>query len=636
MEHLPYHVLHFSERVNLKPRQLDQHFDQHIERAASQKLERKCTSFGYVRPNSVILISRSLGYQKSCHFNGEMTFDVDLVADVCRPLRGDRIYCTVQNINRSGLLAKAGDDQELHIYIVIQHHNNATFFDDPRLKEQSHIMIEVIGSKAKLNDDKIIVIGKMIKIYDDLDLEDFIGKVVKLPIAQDSNFVWDLKTDDRPAQPKAYFGNENYVKAIKSILGKVQSEVKEEMLKSTMDDDDDVPAHDKSTPEVVTRKWQKACNLARSMTNEFELVHPPFSYLSDPPIRVYKPISRAFFKLWEIIRDFDLVHVKGRSKIVSAHLAESPGSFIEAVLKYREKGDSAPSTEDSNCKDECYVMSLKQSTSSSPGVPSASQIEALCNRYPNIKIVMGGEKSGHVPSGHSKRQGDGSGDILHIGNIQDFAADVQAVGGADFVTADLGFSFDDVEQEREQCMYLPILAQIIGILSSQKKNGNCVLKIFDTFTKVTVKLLNLLGCFYKELYITKPYTSRTGNPEKYVIGKSFRGIDKKTLSGLMSLFGQWRGIETHLGADFLQNSSYVVDIDNTKISQEMCEAVFKFNQVNVSQRQVRTISNMIQLLKTPVIEEDLRQSIISRQTRAARSWYHRYMSVASALASVSE
>lgn len=633
MEHLPYHVLHFSERVNLRPRQLDQQFSQHVEKAAAQKLERRCTSFGYVRPNSVVLISRSLGRQKSCHFNGEMTFDVELVADVCRPLKGDRIYCTVQNINRSGLLAKAGDDQELHIYVVIQHHNNAVFFDDPRLREQSRIMIEVIGSKAKLNDDKIIVIGKLIKIYDDLDLEDFSGKAIRLPIAQEESFVWDLKTDNSPALPKAYFGHENYVKAIKSILGKVQNDVKEEMFKSTLSNDDTDDEHDREIPDVVTRKWQKACNTARSMTNEFELVHPPWSYVFDPPVRVYKPISRAFFKLWEIIKDFDLVAFKHKSKIITAHLAESPGSFIEATLKFRENGYSVPTNEDSNCKDESYVMSLKQSTSSSPNVPSVSQIEALCNRYPSIKIVMGGETSGNIPPGHSKRQGDGSGDVIKIGNIQDFAADVQAAGGADFITADLGFSFDDVEQEREQCMYLPILAQIIGILSSQKKNGNCVLKIFDTFTKVTVKLINFLGSFYKDIYITKPYTSRTGNPEKYVIGKTFRGIDKKTLSDLTSLFEQWRGIETHIGADYLQNTSFIIDVDNSKISQEMCEAIFRFNQVNISQRQVRTISNMIQILKSPHIDEDSQRSIIQRQTRAAKSWYHRYMSSASSVTS---
>ena len=47
-------------------------------------------------------------------------------------------------------------------------------------------------------------------------------------------------------------------------------------------------------------------------------------------------LSRAFYKMWEIIYYFDLASKKD---LTYAALAEGPGSFLQAVLKFREKFD---------------------------------------------------------------------------------------------------------------------------------------------------------------------------------------------------------------------------------------------------------------------------------------------------------
>ena len=49
-----------------------------------------------------------------------------------------------------------------------------------------------------------------------------------------------------------------------------------------------------------------------------------------------KILSRAFFKLWEIIYMFDLIPTETK-KFTSAHLAEGPGSFIQATVFFRDK-----------------------------------------------------------------------------------------------------------------------------------------------------------------------------------------------------------------------------------------------------------------------------------------------------------
>ncbi len=644
--YIPYHVVHFSERINLKPYQLSRDIDQQVSDRARQKLQGKCTQFGYIRPNSVIVISRTMGYQRSCHFNGEMTFDIELVADICKPLRGDQIYCEVQNINRMGLLAKAGDQKELHIYIVLQHHNNSVFFEDERLKEACHILVEVVGSKSKLNDDKIIVIGKLIKIYDENALDDFPDKFVKIPVNVDQS-AWELSAIPDIPDQKASLGHEAYISSIKSLLGKVQEDVKTEILREVQAchltrDETILNGEEKSKDEKAInaatinaqKAWTRACNLARSMTNEFELVHPPFFYDRNPPVRAYKPISRAFYKMWELLKDFELLpaakSTKSPGRMVFAHLAESPGSFIEACLCYRQdikkKGsDNLSEDELQDVSDPVFVMSLKQATATAPDTPSGDMLDNLSKRYPNVRLVTGGKDSSNIPHGYKSRQGDGTGDLFKLGNILDFAADVQSIDGADLVTSDLGFSFDDVENNREQCMHFPIFAQICAILSCQKKGGHCILKVFDVFTKVTVKLIMAIGSFYRETYITKPFTSRTGNPEKYLVCKCFKGITKQELRTLYRVFEQWSSIELEVGARYNTNSTFVADLNNGKIPLDICEAILSFNMTHAAQRQVRTLSNIIFLLKNYDHIDDHILAAKERQAVSARSWFSRYM-----------
>ena len=647
MEHLPYHVLHFGERINLKPHQLKDEIDSVIKAVTASKLEGKCTKFGYIRYNNVIVISRSVGYQKSCHFNGEMTFDVEIVADVCKPLRGDIIFCTVFNINRMGLLAKSGEENEVHIYVVAQHHNNSVFFEDPRLVEQAHLSIEVVGSKAKLNDDKIIVVGKIIKIFNDNELENYAFKIAMLPHIQElcghAQKSWDLEISDAPPELKASLGYQGYISNLKSLLGRTQADFRVETLRAI--------SHDQYEDSVqlitddVERNLNRTSNLIRSLTNEFEMVHPPLLYDKRDLFfsKVERPISRAFYKLWEMIVDFDLLPSAssgGQQKIITAHIAESPGSFAEACIRFRDSGKpSYDAMHPKHVSDEMFIMSLKHSQPQVPGIPAASLLDTLSSKYPYpfVHVIYGGntDKLSNVPSGYKTRQGNGTGDIFKLGNILDFSADVIDAGSADFVTSDLGFEFENIEDLREQSMLFPIFAQICTILSVQKKNGHCILKIFDIFSKITVKLISFLTQYYKESYITKPFTSRSGNPEKYIVCKNFIGISRKDLLDAYKIYETWQSIEPFRGAEYPKNSNFVTDVNTNKLNSETMEIIFKFNQVNVAQRQIRTISNMIHLLRHHFTKNELSEEVITniknQQIQAAKSWFRKYMSFISSI-----
>lgn len=58
-----------------------------------------------------------------------------------------------------------------------------------------------------------------------------------------------------------------------------------------------------------------------------------------------------------------------------------------------------------------------------------------------------------------------------------------------------------------------------------KKGGNFIIKFFDIFTLASVDMLYILSCFYTNIAITKPCTSRTANSEKYIVCENFKFDD---------------------------------------------------------------------------------------------------------------
>ena len=66
-----------------------------------------------------------------------------------------------------------------------------------------------------------------------------------------------------------------------------------------------------------------------------------------------------------------------------------------------------------------------------------------------------------------------------------------------------------------------------------------IVKIFDIFDVITVKILYLLTTYYKDVYITKPLTSREGNSEKYIVCQDFIGINNEEISKLNNLIMLW-------------------------------------------------------------------------------------------------
>ena len=75
---------------------------------------------GYIKPDSVKLLSRTKGYSIAGNFNGDIEYSVKYEAELCNPIKDQIIKCVVLDINKMGILAKA---TPLQIIIIKEIHS---------------------------------------------------------------------------------------------------------------------------------------------------------------------------------------------------------------------------------------------------------------------------------------------------------------------------------------------------------------------------------------------------------------------------------------------------------------------------------------------------------------------------------
>lgn len=265
----------------------------------------------------------------------------------------------------------------------------------------------------------------------------------------------------------------------------------------------------------------------KKYTNPYEYINTHLPSKSRP-ISKYKPLSRSYFKMVEIIDTFHLDF--GKHAIKTFHLAEGPGGFIQAIVNARrieyavnqeyESSDKPAEPPFLDASHDTYTgMTILRDTGDAniPGWKSSAEFLA---GNPNVSIETGS---------------DGTGNIL---SLENFHCCVEKYGlhSMDFITADGGFDFSMDFNRQENSIADLLFAQIAYAICLQKKGGHFVLKIFDAFMPHTVDLLYILSTHYAEVFMTKPHTSRYANSEKYIVCKHFLGASDDIYETLSRVF----------------------------------------------------------------------------------------------------
>ena len=296
-------------------------------------------------------------------------------------------------------------------------------------------------------------------------------------------------------------------------------------------------------------------DIIKKYTNPYEFIHSNIP-LVNHSISKYKPISRAFFKLIEIYKHFELL--PNKDSIKTFHLAEGPGGFIEATNFLRK-----------NKLDTYYGITLLNDSDNS--VPNWKKANSFLRKNPHIIIEKGPTNDGNIL------------------NQENYKYIVQKYGNSmDIVTGDAGFDFSNDFNRQENNIFPLLYTQIMYAISIQKFNGNFVLKIFDIFLKNNCQIIYLLSCFYKKLYIKKPNTIRYYNYEKYILCKYFKYKSTKFL------FNRFTNIITIINK--INFEQYELNsILNINIQSYYLTKLSEINGIFINQ-QVENILNTIKLI----------------------------------------
>lgn len=238
----------------------------------------------------------------------------------------------------------------------------------------------------------------------------------------------------------------------------------------------------------------------KKYTNPYEYIHT--SYGNKRYISKLKPLSRAYYKMVEIMNYFNLYDKYKYTSIKTLHLAEGPGGFIEAITNKRRT---------MGYEDDKYVgITLVDDKEKS--VPGWKKSQYFLDNNPNVTIETGTTKDGNLYKTENL-------DYLYkkYGNTMDI------------ITGDGGFDFSTDYNNQERSALRLIFTQFIYACFMQKQGGTFILKMFDCFSKGTVDIIYLLNIFYKKVFITKPYTSRQANSEKYIVCIGFKSKLKSVL-----------------------------------------------------------------------------------------------------------
>ena len=292
---------------------------------------------------------------------------------------------------------------------------------------------------------------------------------------------------------------------------------------------------------VDLNKWEKH----KKLNNNFEYIYT--SSNKSKNISNIIPISRSFFKLHEILIDFDINSIEYCSCI-----AEGPGGFINCLLN-------------TNKPKQIYGITL---LSNDRKIPFWSS-----KLFNNPKVYLNKYKN--------------TGDI-YIKNTSDNFID--KVKKCDLVTADGGFDYSTDYNKQELSSYKLIYSEIYIALNIQKDNGSFVLKVFDIFYHKTIQLIYLLYLSYNEVYIYKPTISRISNSEKYIVCKGFKGFNKEIIDILTKFYNNVDNLYIELPNNFID---IIKKYNNIFVQNQInyINDILKFNCKNINERIKNQIKN---------------------------------------------
>lgn len=153
-----------SRKVSLPITLIGNRTEDNLHGVLTAKYEGKCVDEGYIKPNSIKVVTFSAGIADSDHGIFQVTFSCML----CNPVAGMHILCYAKSIHKGGVRAELNEHSSLRnttpmmIFLARDHHyHGVNELND--IQANDKLVVEITGVRFELNDTYIGVIAKYIK-----------------------------------------------------------------------------------------------------------------------------------------------------------------------------------------------------------------------------------------------------------------------------------------------------------------------------------------------------------------------------------------------------------------------------------------------------------------------------------------
>lgn len=430
----------------------------------------------------------------------------------------------------------------------------------------------------------------------------------------------------------------------------------------------------KTTYQIQLAK-NKIENIKENLWEEIKQATNPYELIYATPcvsVAKIKPMSRSFFKMIEMIYEFangdgNMNGLMDIDVLISLHIAEGPGGFIEATRYIRQlKGFS---------NDTAFGITLTNKSDNGKNIkniPAWKQSDNFLKNHPEVILSYGADGTGNIYKSininhlyneihtycsnkytnlsntctanisssytdfyndkniYTKLELDFTNDIYSFVNKNNIYSDMKSdsecssdkinneiinKGYALFITADGGFDYGIDYNYQEQASSKLIFSQIITALKCQAINGIFICKIFDINLFITIEMIYILHLFYKKVIIYKPFTSRIANSEKYLICISFKGIDTQLIKKMELILEEWNKAN-------LEEKTF--NRLGLEIADSFIDNIKSINQTIIS-NQINVINNIMNLYYNKLIfNSEWKKENTKKQYTNAIEWCRKY------------
>ena len=149
-----------TRKIVLSINNVGKNLDDVIEEYVHNNFEGKCVVEGYIKPNSIKIIRYSSGIIER---GNNIVFEVVFECDICFPVEGMLVSCTVKNVVKAGIRAESSSEipSPIIVFVAKDHHFNNQQFNDIQVGDI--ITVRIVGQRFELNDKYISIIGELVK-----------------------------------------------------------------------------------------------------------------------------------------------------------------------------------------------------------------------------------------------------------------------------------------------------------------------------------------------------------------------------------------------------------------------------------------------------------------------------------------